>query len=114
MKLSGVMLFCKDIKGLTAFYKDVLGLVPDEPQPFPAHKFFRFKFKNGTSLCLHSGTKPNEGRQKLMFDVKSVQDVYERLKKSGSRVKKPVSDDDILCYDFKDPEGNRIQIYGPL
>lgn len=116
MEMTGIILFCEDIKSLTSFYRDVLGLIPDDLQPFPPHKFYRFKFKKNSKfgLCLHSGTKPNGGRQKLTFDVKSVNDIYEKLKKSGRRPKKVVdTGEKTLVYDFKDPEGNRIQIYGP-
>ena len=63
MKCTGIMLFCEDIKAQTAWYRDVLGL-----QPFPAHKFVRFSDADGATLCLHSGTKPNAGRQKLTFE----------------------------------------------
>ena len=36
MKLGSVILFAKDMRGaVTAFYKDVVGLHPDEKQPFP-------------------------------------------------------------------------------
>ena len=113
MKLRGVMLFCEDIRALTAFYRDVLGLEPDDPQPFPPDRFFRFRGENGAHLSLHSGTKPNGGRAKLLFDVDSVTDIYERLRRAGRRVREPQREDGIVCYDFRDPEGNRIQVYGP-
>lgn len=113
MRLNGVMLFWEDIIKQTEFYRDVLGLIPDDPQPFAKNRFFRFGTGEGLNLCLHSGTKPNGGRQKLMFDVDSVQSLYETLRKAGKRVRKPAHESGIMLYDFKDPEGNRIQVYGP-
>ena len=113
MKLSGIMLFCENIIEQTVFYRDVLGLIPDSPQPFAANRFYRFYAGEGLDLCLHSGTKPNGGRQKLMFQVDSVLTLYETLRQAGKRVRKPTPESGIMVYDFRDPEGNRIQVYGP-
>ena len=111
IELSGVMLFVKDMKGLIAFYRDVIGLSPDEDQPFPEHRFFRFKTGVGT-LCLHSASKPNEGRQKLMFHVESVSAMHQHIKSKGKRLRKLENSDGHAIFDIRDPEGNRIQFYG--
>ena len=112
MKCTGIMLFCEDIRAQTAWYRDVLGLEPDAAQPFPAHKFVRFSDPSGASLCLHSGTKPNGGRQKLMMKADSIGALVDRLKASGRRVKKMTPSDRVM-FDLHDPEGNRIQVSGP-
>ena len=111
IELSGIMLFVKDMKGLIAFYRDVIGLSPDEDQPFPEHRFFRFKTGVGT-LCLHSASKPNEGRQKLMFHVESVSAIHQRLRSKGKRLRKLENNDGNAIFDIRDPEGNRIQFGG--
>ena len=111
MELTGIMLFVKDMKTVIAFYRDVIGLVPDEDQPFPEHRFFRFK-AGACTLCLHSASKPNEGRQKLMFHVESVSAVHQHIKSKGKRLRKLENNDGHAIFDIRDPEGNRIQFYG--
>ena len=111
LNLSGIMLFVKDMKTVIAFYRDVIGLTPDEDQPFPEHRFFRFNAGDCT-LCLHSASKPNEGRQKLMFHVESVSALHQRLRSKGKRLRKLENNDGHAIFDIRDPEGNRIQFYG--
>lgn len=112
MELKGIMLFVKDMKTVIAFYRDVIGLVPDEDQPFPENRFFRFH-AGACTLCLHSASKPNEGRQKLMFHVESVSAVHQHIKSKGKRLRKlEKSEEGHAIFDIRDPEGNRIQFYG--
>ena len=111
MKLGSVMLFVKDMKGVTAFYRDVVGLVPAEDQPFPAHRFFIFN-TCGAKLCLHSASKPNGGRQKIVFHVESVSAIHQRIKSKGKRLRKLENEDGRAIFDIRDPEGNRIQFHG--
>lgn len=111
LRLGGVMLFVKDMKNVIAFYKDVVGLTPDEEQPFPEHRFYRFD-TGECKLCLHSASKPNEGRQKIVFHVESVSDVHKGLKEKGLRLRPLDNDDGLACFDIKDPEKNRIQFWG--
>ncbi len=111
MKLGSVMLFVKDMKSVIAFYRDVVGLVPQEDQPFPAHRFFIFN-TGACKLCLHSASKPNEGRQKLVFHVESVSAVHQHLKSKGKRLRKLENEDGLAIFDIRDPEGNRIQFTG--
>jgi len=112
MELTAVMLFCEDIKALTAFYRDVVGLKPLKKQPFPAHKFFKFASKRGFELCLHSGTKPNGGRQKLLLRTDDLSGLVARLRHAKHRFREPAPDKDgKVVFDFRDPEGNRIQVY---
>ena len=40
MELGSIILFVKNMKSVIAFYRDVVGLSPDEDQPFPEHRFF--------------------------------------------------------------------------
>jgi predicted enzyme related to lactoylglutathione lyase len=111
MELGGIILFVKNMKSVIAFYRDVIGLSPDEDQPFPEHRFFRFN-TGGCKLCLHSASKPNEGRQKLVFHVESVSAVHQELKKKGKRLRKLENEDGRAVFDIRDPEGNRIQFWG--
>ncbi|NIP39798.1 MAG: hypothetical protein GWM89_12280 [Candidatus Dadabacteria bacterium] len=109
------MIFCENIKNMTAFYRDLVGLKPDDPQPFAPHKFFRFISKSGAELCLYSGTKPNGGRQKLMLYTDDMNGLVERAKKYNSRIRitEPDKDGNIV-FDFRDTEKNRIQVYSKV
>ncbi len=116
MRFTGIMLFCEDIRGLTRFYEQVLQLRRDPQQTLPDHRFVSLigAGRNAATLNLHSGTKPNGGRAKLMFRCESIALVYERLVAHGKHPRKPtVVPDSIMTFDFDDPEGNRIQLYGP-
>lgn len=112
MNLGSIIIFVKDMNTVTAFYRDILELMPDEEQPFPAHRFYRFD-TGDCKLCLHSGVKPNGGRQKTVFHVESVSAVHKKLKGKGLRLRPLNNDDGLACFDIKDPEGNRIQFWGP-
>ncbi len=111
MELGSIILFVKNMKAVIAFYRDVIGLRPDDEQPFPEHRFFRFN-TGACKLCLHSASKPNEGRQKIVFHVESVNAVHQELKAKGLRLRKLQNEDGLACFDISDPEGNRIQFGG--
>ncbi len=111
MEIGSIILFVKDMKGVTSFYRDVVGLTPDAEQPFPAHRFFRFD-TGQCKLCLHSASKPNEGRQKVGFHVESVSAVHAALKAKGLRLRPLKNEDGRACFDIRDPEKNRIQFWG--
>ncbi len=111
VSLGGVMLFVKDMKKVIAFYSDVIGLTPDEDQPFPANRFYRFD-TGECKLCLHSASKPNEGRQKLILHVESVSAVHQDLKAKGLRLRPLENEKGLACFDVRDPEKNRIQFWG--
>ncbi len=112
MDIGSIILFVKDMRIVTAFYRDVVGLHPDEDQPAPAHRFFRFN-TGQCKLCLHSASKPNGGRQKVVFHVESVKAVHDALKAKGLRLG-PLKnvEDGLACFDISDPESNKIQFWG--
>lgn len=111
MNLGGIILFIKDMQGAIAYYRDILGLLPDEEQPFPAGSFFRFD-TGQCKLCLHKAGKPNGGRQKIVFHVESVNDIHRNLNAKGLRLKPLKNEDGLAVFDIRDPEGNRIQFWG--
>lgn len=107
------MIFCENIKALTEFYCEVVGLSPDDPQPFPPHKYFRFRSESGAMLSLHSGTKPNGGRHKIVLLSDDIDGLIRRVRAFNRRVRVPEPEaDGMVVFDFRDPEGNRIQVYG--
>ena len=84
MKLGSIILFVKNIKAVSVFYRDIVGLRPDPEQPFSESRFFRFN-TGQCQLYLHRASKPNGGRQKFVFHVDSVRIVHEDLKSKGLR-----------------------------
>ena len=112
MNIGSIILFVKNMRAVIAFYRAVVGLHPDEEQPFPPHRFFRFN-TGQCKLCLHSASKPNAGRQKVVFHVESVKAVHDALKAKGLRLR-PLKDleDELACFDISDPESNKIQFWG--
>lgn len=106
MRCRGLILFCEDPKAQAAWYRDVLGLQPNEEQPFPANRFVRFSTEGGANLRLHSGTKPNGGRQKITFDTESVERLVERLKASGRRVRK-LEPSETMVFESGSPHSDR-------
>ena len=113
MFLGDLIVFVKDMKNVTAFYVDVLGLELEEEQPFDIKKFVKIK-TGQCKLCLHSASKPNEGRHKMVFTVESVKEKYDELKAKKLRLKKldPPNPEGLAMFQLKDPEGNIIQIWG--
>ncbi len=112
LKIGHIILFVKNMKQVIAFYRDVIGLKPDADQPFPEHRFYRFD-TGFCKLCLHSASKPNEGRQKIGIHCESVSAVHQRLKSKGRRLRKlEANEEGYAIFDIRDPEGNRIQFGG--
>lgn len=112
MRITGIMLFCEDVPALTEFYRDIVGLTEDDVAPFSSKKFARLQ-SSGATLCLHSGTKPNGGRQKLMMQSDDIDELIQRLKKVKRSFRPPKPNEQgKIMFDFFDPEGNRIQVSG--
>ena len=63
-------------------------------------------------IAPHSASKPNEGRQKLVFHVESVSAVHQNLKSKGLRLRLLKNEDGCAIFDISDPEKNRIQFWG--
>ena len=58
-------------------------------------------------------SKPNGGRQKVVFHVESVKAVHDALKAKGLRLR-PLKnlENGLACFDISDPESNKIQFWG--
>ena len=103
MNLGGIILFIKDMQAAIAYYRDILGLHPDEEQPFPANSFFRFN-TGQCKLCLHKAGKPNGGRQKIVFHVESVNDVHRNLEAKGLQLRPLKNEDGQAIFDIRAPK----------
>lgn len=117
MQFTGVIVYCKDIRKLTAFYRDVFGVTPAVDQPFDAKRFFIFGKPEQSTLGLHSGTKPNGGRAKLSFYVDDLAATRDRLKAASVALGAYDPPDETGKggnLNLKDPEGNRVIVCGRL
>lgn len=118
MRLQQVLLFVKNIDGMSAFYRDILRLTP---VPEASSEGFVVLLAGGAQLALHAvpshiarsiriATPPREREEspaKLIFAVKSVATERKRLIARG------VSMRDVSAWgacDGVDPEGNIFQI----
>lgn len=112
MRLSGAMLYVKDLPLMTAFYEETLGL-----KPIPETRMENWvEFDAGASFALHaipaeiakhieisSPPRPREKNPvKLTFEVADVASERERLQSLGV----PVVERPWGSYDGIDPEGN--------
>lgn len=109
--IGSIILFVRDMEAITVFYRDIIRLHPDEEQLFPVDSFFRFN-TGQCKLCLHGSGKPNGGRQKIVFHVKSVKAVHDVLKVKGLRLKPLKNEARLGCFDISDPKNNKIQFWG--
>ena len=114
MQFTGVILYVENMRRQTEFYRDVLGAVPVETQPFDPKRFFMFGEEQQSTLALHRGTKPNGGRAKLTFYVDDILATAERLKAAGVKLGAldPPDANGGGNFNLKDPEGNRIMVLG--
>lgn len=116
--LSYVILYVKDTKKSVPFYRDTLGVkvkVDDNGW---------VELDTGAvTLALHAAEdyKPSmsETQPVVVFPVENIQQAYEALKAKGVKFEK---EPQIVCEhdgnqvgksaDFRDPDGNRLSIYG--
>jgi catechol 2,3-dioxygenase-like lactoylglutathione lyase family enzyme len=116
--LSYVILYVKDTKQSVAFYRDTLGLKVKVDE----HGWVELE-TGSVTLALHGhesmpATRP-EGEPIVVFNVDNIQQAYEGLKAKGvkftdapKQVCEGEADKVGKSADFKDPDGNRLSIFG--
>ena len=90
------------MKAVSAFYRKIVGLLPDTGQLFDERRFLRFD-TGSCQLCLHRASKPNGGCQKIVLHVASVRTVHEDLKAKGLRLRPLENEGGKACFDISDP-----------
>ena len=118
--LSHVVLYCKDLEKMTAFYRDVLGLV--KYREHAGRMVFLTPDPNVEDHQL-ALTKGREGDAKIIAHIAwrvdtpaDVKAYYDRFKSLGVTIDHCVSHayeemgNTVSCYCL-DPEGNRLEIY---
>ena len=105
MKMARVILFTSQIKAMSSFYGEVIGLkqVTDE-------KGWKEFAAGGVTIALHSGpASPGRKGPKIVFHAQDVPVTRATLVGRGARFGKVRQGEFCLC-DGKDPDGNPIQL----
>jgi catechol 2,3-dioxygenase-like lactoylglutathione lyase family enzyme len=101
-----IILFAKNMKTMTRFYEEQLGLTV-------IHRSDDFVDLDGGAcrIALHRTGTPKPGRTKICFYVEDVSAARAELVKRGIKMgKDPGSGAGLKLCDAKDPEGNIIQL----
>jgi|TARA_Y100000294_G_C8492629_1_gene311404 predicted enzyme related to lactoylglutathione lyase len=113
MKASRYIYFTDNVGRLVSFYRDVMGMeviAPPEAMDFDEEGWVQLA-SGGFEIGIHRAGKPGSSgrnRNKLVFLVDDVDTIRERLMKQGIRMGKLHTNS--KCCDFKDPDGNILQI----
>ncbi|HTJ30445.1 MAG TPA: VOC family protein [Acidobacteriaceae bacterium] len=106
MKLARIILFTRQMDGMSDFYGRILGL-----KLITEEKGWREYKAGAATIALHSGPpSPGSKGPKIVFYAEDVPALRELLVARGARFGKVhVGNPFILC-DGKDPDGNPIQL----
>ena len=106
LSLKRIIIFTKDMPGMTRFYRAVLGLRQKSDES--GWKVFD---AGGCDLALHNGSSEVGTRPpKLSFFSADVTKTRDDLLKRGAKLGKVKSKDGLDLCEGKDPEGNPFQI----
>jgi catechol 2,3-dioxygenase-like lactoylglutathione lyase family enzyme len=106
LEMRRIILFTRDMPGMTAFYRDVLGLTlrKDEPgwKEFDA---------NGCVIALHNGPSRIGARPpKIGFWARDIAKARDELAARGVRMTKLISSPGLTRCEGKDPDGNPFSV----
>ena len=106
LSMRRVVLFTKNMQGMTAFYRDVLGLKVRKEE-----KGWREFDANGCVIALHNGTS-SVGRRppKIGFWAADIAAAREELTSRGARMSKITIGGGLVRCEGKDPDGNPFSI----
>lgn len=113
-----ILLISDDAKALAAFYREALGL-PFEDEihdDVPLHYGCEV---GGLHFAIHSqpgwpGTARRDGQSPvLIFQTDDVDAVYERLIANGVATTPPFDHGFAIGVNFRDPDGNNVQVMKP-
>ncbi len=116
--LSHVGVFVKDLKKMTEFYCDTLGLTESHRNGDRMVFLTADTEKEDHEVVLVNG-RDGDAKiiQQLSFRVKDVEDVrgfYQTFKELGIEIQQTVSHGaGVSCY-FYDPEGNRVEVFADI
>lgn len=119
-QLTHVGMFVRDIEKMAAFYTDVMGLTVSDRGDIPGDRKIVFLSNDPTEhhqLVLVSG-RPDDASlvaaQQVSFLVDTLDEVrtmHERIVAAGMEITQQNCHGNALSVYFKDPDGNRIEVY---
>jgi catechol 2,3-dioxygenase-like lactoylglutathione lyase family enzyme len=129
MKLDNVRLLVTRFDEAFVFYRDVVGLKPTSGKP--GENYASFVFPGGAQIALFKralmaeavgaaarpATRLEQDTAALILSVDDVDASYARLKAQGVEFVGPPANREvwgIRAAHFRDPDGNLIEIFGPL
>jgi catechol 2,3-dioxygenase-like lactoylglutathione lyase family enzyme len=101
-----IVLSTKDMPGMIAFYRDVLGLrlAKDE-------KDWKEFDANGCVIALHNGTSsPGRRPPKIGFRARDIAAARQELLGRGAKMSKLMAGGGLIRCEGKDPDGNAFSI----
>ncbi|MEI6082990.1 MAG: VOC family protein [Verrucomicrobiota bacterium] len=115
MRIARFIYFTNDVARMVAFYRDILGLAilnPPRAMDYDKSDWVQLA-SDGIEIGIHRAAKAgNTGlnRNKLVFVVDNVANAREQLGNRGVRMGKHHVASEFECCDFKDPDGNVLQL----
>ena len=106
LSMRRIVLFTKDMPGMTRFYRDVLGLKQRKDE-----KGWKEFDANGCVIALHNGTSEvGRGPPKIGFWAKDIAAARAELAARGAKMSKVMSGAGLVRCEGKDPDGNPFSI----
>ena len=115
MKAARYIYFTGDVPGMVAFYRDALGMMTvRQPKAMDYDPADWVQLKSGSfEVGIHRGSKAGctgRNRNKLVLIVDDVAAERERLLARGIRMGKRHVGKHFESCDFRDPDGNVVQL----
>jgi len=119
-QLTHVGIFVRDIDRMTAFYTEVFGLTVSDRGDIPGDRKIVFMSNDPDEhhqFVLVSGRPADETMtvaQQLSFRVDTLDDVralHDKVAAAGMEITQQTCHGNALSVYFKDPDGNRVEIY---
>lgn len=106
LSMRRIVLFTKDMPGMTAFYRDVLGLRLRKNE-----KDWKEFDANGCVIALHDGTS-EVGRRppKIGFWAANIAGARQELIGRGAKMSKLIEGAGLVRCEGKDPDGNPFSV----
>ena len=110
LAINRIIYFTNQMKTMTAFYRDVIGLsLIDNPESAPSD-FLEFD-AGACTIALHKGSPGTPAsRNKIVFYTDNVGETREELIRRGAKMGTVNPKSALHLCDGKDPEGNVFQI----
>lgn len=119
-QLTHVGVFARDVEKMTAFYTGVFGLTVTDRGDLPGDRKIVFMSSDPGEhhqFVLVSGRPDDDtmiAAQQLSFLVDTLDDVrtlHDKVKAAGLEITQQTCHGNALSVYFKDPDGNRVEIY---